>query len=618
MKSKFYVVVAVSAIGVFYANASSVVTPVFDADSYLYIGTNNAYGPQISLGESQRGVGTYHFNFGVIEFDVSSLSSEGSKYLELSAVEYILLSGGTTGAPIQTSSSTGAASVNLVALDSSYSDYQVSGDYGGWYDTYVENGSSPLGTYNFTDLMTVRLDITSTVNGWIDGTLPNNGFALYSTSGNVELASSENTNNVPRIVVSEDTGGSDGSSDSGGSDGSSDSGGSDVSSGSGGSDVSSGSGGSDGSSGSGGSDGSSGSGGDPSNNLDEIVYTNYGEFTLTEARAAILALVLKSGSADADLMEEAGVSSSLAQAVIDSLNAEQVAQILGSVAVAVENSSRQGLRLLNQSGIAHLDFFENSLHDAELGDGERVGWEFFTNANYYKDEDLDSEQYGAEVAAVNSIGVKNFNVGVALAYTKASRELLNGDNDLKGSKVSLGSSYLIDEWNTLVTGICSFGGWDSEMNVGSTKGETKGSTTAMHISAEVLDAFALGNVSFTPVTSFSWFRSDLDPYEFGILDFDEASNQVNIWRLGLKGLYSIDEKSTVRGLIELAQRTSDDSSYIYAPNSDYWDYDDSWMKLGLRYRREVFANAHCILNVTTTTEGSDPTFGVNVGFHQKF
>lgn len=177
------------------SHATVLANPDFDTDSYIYFGTSNAFDPQITLGESRQGTPNHpHFNFGVMTFDVSTLNTSGNKFLSLTAVEYATLTSNPSGPPTTTYSPTGSGAVQVVALGESFADFQAAGDKTAWYDTYVQSGSVPvLGTFNFTDQSTRYVDVTSVVNGWINDGGTNNGFALFSTSGEVELASSSYT-----------------------------------------------------------------------------------------------------------------------------------------------------------------------------------------------------------------------------------------------------------------------------------------------------------------------------------------------------------------------------------------------------------------------------------------
>lgn len=178
------------------SHATVLANPDFDTDSYVFFGTSNAFNPQITLGESRQGTPDHpHFNFGVMTFDVSTLNTSGDKFLSLTAVEYAILTTNTSGPPTTTYSPTGSGAIQLVALGESFADFQASGGKTAWYDTHVQNGSVPvIGTFNFIDQSTRYVDVTSVVNGWINDGNTNNGFALFSTSGEVELASSSYSN----------------------------------------------------------------------------------------------------------------------------------------------------------------------------------------------------------------------------------------------------------------------------------------------------------------------------------------------------------------------------------------------------------------------------------------
>lgn len=175
------------------AHSAVLASASFDTDSYIFFKTNNEFGPQTSLGLSQQGTpGHPHFNFGVIEFDVSLLSTSGNKYLQLSSIEYV-----TGQPPSQVTTSTGSTSVQLVALSESWTDYQAAASGQTWYDANVQNpGVSVLGTFNFVDQSTRHVDVTSTVNGWINDGNTNHGFALFAATGtgNVEIGSMSHAN----------------------------------------------------------------------------------------------------------------------------------------------------------------------------------------------------------------------------------------------------------------------------------------------------------------------------------------------------------------------------------------------------------------------------------------
>lgn len=181
------------------SQAATLANPNFDTDSYIFMGTSAETDPQITLGESLQGTPSHpHFNFGVVSFDVSSLSTSGDKFLSLSSIEYGSTFGGGSLTP------TGSATVQVVALGDSFANFQAAADKTTWYDTYVQSGTATvIGTFNFTDQSTEYVDVTDVVNGWISDGNSNYGFALFSTSGAVELASStysDDTSLQPALV----------------------------------------------------------------------------------------------------------------------------------------------------------------------------------------------------------------------------------------------------------------------------------------------------------------------------------------------------------------------------------------------------------------------------------
>ena len=146
-------------------------TAVYDTDSYVYFGTNNVASPEITLGEPP--VGDPHYNIGFIEFDVTGLSSNGAKYLELEP---------------NTATAVLPSSVRVAALDADITDYFAIAppDYAGraaWLSTHAYS-SAPVATYNFsTSGGKHYADISSVVNGWISHPSSNHGLAMWRVGG---------------------------------------------------------------------------------------------------------------------------------------------------------------------------------------------------------------------------------------------------------------------------------------------------------------------------------------------------------------------------------------------------------------------------------------------------
>lgn len=174
----------------------------FDADSYLFIGTNNAGDPYITL--NPHADDHSHFNFGVIRFPLDGLNADESFYLALHLPFFV------TGS-IETgfgTSDTGEAEIAVVALGGSYDVYlQPSVSKRAWYDLNLH--SQPvLGTIAFTSdegdgLGWYYLDVTETVRAWLATPETAFGFGLYGLRGSVDLNSSDGpVETVPRLLNS--------------------------------------------------------------------------------------------------------------------------------------------------------------------------------------------------------------------------------------------------------------------------------------------------------------------------------------------------------------------------------------------------------------------------------
>jgi hypothetical protein len=592
---------------ILFANTSLAdLTPTFDTDSYLFIGTNNQGDSQITLGETQR-PGTGHFNFGVLEFDVTSLMSSGQKFLDLNAVEYVTLIGGNGGIPTSQVGPTGAATVQLIALGDSFLNYQSAPNKIAWYDTYVQGaGANVVGTYNFSNQGVVSVNVTSVVNSWLTDSSTNMGFALYSSSGNLELASTtySDPSLAPRVRVEADT-------------------------------VV-----------------------NPpvveppvvvpdveippvqENTSDGVVAINdQGTIALSEARSGLVDLLVNSNNelTNQELSLRGGIegrSEATASLLVDALSEDEVENVLNAVKCVVENTMISGLQAQTQSKIAHLNFLSSSVSQYRPLSGSGLAgdtsvaspsllsdWQIRTGVNYLYHDALEVEQFGGELALLNNFGLENYTFGIGLSHSSMSRDLLNGESDLSGNTFSLASSYLLPESRVRLTGVLSHSLWDNDMQVGKTVADSSGSSTAIFLSAEVQDAFSWKKLDFTPRVSYTWVDSEQEGYRFGVLNLDELSNQVNIWRIGIDARYKITSKAKIVGVLELAQRTSDDyesKTVSLGDEQGYTELEDTWVRLGLRGSYALTHSTSANASVFTSTEGSDSSFQVNLGLQHQF
>ncbi len=193
IKTILLTAIGASALATFSSAAVTTLTPTLDTDSYIFVGTENDDDEFISVGERYTIVGSHHYTVGHIEFNVSGLAIDENKTLTLTPYEFKTGTG-----PGGERSFTGSTKVKLVALDAPWSDYTGSFFKGSWVDTHVNNVTE-IGIFEFsnddpnkTELDPVTLDVTATVNSWINGDKPNYGFALVCESQpRIELYSSD-------------------------------------------------------------------------------------------------------------------------------------------------------------------------------------------------------------------------------------------------------------------------------------------------------------------------------------------------------------------------------------------------------------------------------------------
>lgn len=182
------------------------VSNTFDADSYVFIGTSNAFSSELTVGVDLSDTGVYHFNFGVIEFDdLSAFTTAGEKYLRVEAEAYAITEV-IDDFPVTVLSPNGSAVAKLMVLEQPYSDYLISTDKAAWYDTNIATLPA-VATASIDGLGEFDFDVTDAVNDWLNGATPNYGFAMILTDGDpVELGANEGGNgaaltDTPLVVV---------------------------------------------------------------------------------------------------------------------------------------------------------------------------------------------------------------------------------------------------------------------------------------------------------------------------------------------------------------------------------------------------------------------------------
>ncbi len=177
------------------ARATTLATATYDTDSYIFVGTNSEFDPGVTNTEDFTG-GTVesdntHIVFGVVKFeDLTALDTKanggGDKFLKL-----------TVGAlPGDSTVAISAAKEDIESDTNGYPSGFFSGNPAGnendrlqWYMDNVkgddatyggyDGGAAHLGAFDVTAFGDIYLDVTATVDGWIDGSAANHGFGLW-------------------------------------------------------------------------------------------------------------------------------------------------------------------------------------------------------------------------------------------------------------------------------------------------------------------------------------------------------------------------------------------------------------------------------------------------------
>ncbi|MCP4193753.1 MAG: PEP-CTERM sorting domain-containing protein [Planctomycetaceae bacterium] len=175
--------------------AATLANANWDTDSYIAFGTNNEFDPGITINTDYSGgadnPALVHFNFGVIKFDdLAGLSTKsaggGDKFLKLS----------TLSVPGASTIGVSAAKLDISSTTDGYPSPSFPGTPAGdglarlqWYQSNIKGndaafggyagGADHLGVLEVPAMGDYYLDVTSTVDAWIDGSEANNGFGLW-------------------------------------------------------------------------------------------------------------------------------------------------------------------------------------------------------------------------------------------------------------------------------------------------------------------------------------------------------------------------------------------------------------------------------------------------------
>ena len=196
----------------------------YDADTYYFTQTyNEARTGSLNGGTFHVGMNvlntnpTYngHFNFAGVKFsDLSSLSSAGSKFLQLNLKDFKTpgsVDPGYQGPPQYSYLTTGNFNLAVVALGADFSESQTA-TLSTWYQSNLF-GKARLAEVTLSQAGLVSIDVTSAVNDWILNPASNFGFGLVGTTSSplattARFYSMEAAGNLGPVLIPEPATGS--------------------------------------------------------------------------------------------------------------------------------------------------------------------------------------------------------------------------------------------------------------------------------------------------------------------------------------------------------------------------------------------------------------------------
>lgn len=174
------------------ATAAQLAAPTYDTDSYVFVGTNSFADSGVTITTDISGglinPGTVHLTFGVMKFDdLAGLTTKADggpdKFLRLNVAAF-------------PGPSTIGVSAAADDIESTYPSFMFPGNPPGdesarlqWYMDNIKGddasfggyagGARHLGVLEVDAAEAYFLDVTETVDAWIDGSAPNHGFGLW-------------------------------------------------------------------------------------------------------------------------------------------------------------------------------------------------------------------------------------------------------------------------------------------------------------------------------------------------------------------------------------------------------------------------------------------------------
>ena len=277
----------------------------------------------------------------------------------------------------------------------------------------------------------------------------------------------------------------------------------------------------------------------------------------------------------------------------------------------------------------------NGSHHRLLMDSSlnKDGWHTWVTGDFAGDQATDSAFASGEVGASRSVGSDDVRVGLGIGHMNASADGMFGStSNLKGQYLVGEVDYRVRE-NVILSALAYYGASraTSHRNAAdgsyTADGKTDVSSFAGRLRADWKNAFQAGDVSFTPRAAYTYIGSTVDAYtETGAgannVSLEKQDRSAHEFRAGLDADYLLNEKTLLRGILEVAHlngdnetvRGSTDSDSFTLPSDDSASK-DTWARLGIEAVRQVSDSANIHASIFRSTEGYDATVSGAIGMN---
>ncbi len=231
-------------------------------------------------------------------------------------------------------------------------------------------------------------------------------------------------------------------------------------------------------------------------------------------------------------------------------------------------------------------------------------------------------------------------VGAGLGTAYSDLDLANhGNSRLKGQYGFAEADWKVRD-DVVASLAGSYGRWDADLKRGyaitgtqASNGSTAMDTYSLRARLDWMNAFHLGQVSFSPRIAYSITYSDIDGYRekggSAPATFDSQTHTAKEVRLGLTARYDLSEEATLRGHAELAHRFDDRtqgaSGNLSVLGLDFGRFSidgnrvgRDWARVGAEIDYRVSPSSILNANAFVASQGQDADATVGVSYRHMF